>query len=133
SDKRGGGPGSDLSSPSAPTPIPVVGGRTFSHLTGGPKHTCGLTPGGLAYCWGTNSDGRTGQPSGSALGLDGSPIVLSPTLVMGGRTFTSLTAGGAHTCGLATNGVYCWGSNDDGQVGIFEGSTVQAVRVTGQP
>jgi alpha-tubulin suppressor-like RCC1 family protein len=60
-------------------------------------------------------------------------VVLSPTLVQGGRTFSQLDAGGAHTCGRSVDGVYCWGDNGSGQVGIYEGSTQLPVRVTGQP
>ena len=133
-DKRGGGTGSDTSV-YADTPIAVAGGIAFAHLTGGADHTCGLTTGGEAYCWGSDPDGRTGQPPGtvSNIGFDGRPVVLSPTPVQGGRTFGQLDAGGSHTCGLAADGVYCWGDNTSGQVGVFEGSTQQPVRETGQP
>jgi len=133
SDKRGAGPGSDTSPPASPTPIAVAGGLVFAHLTGGPKHTCGLTSSGQAYCWGTNGDGRTGQTPSPPIGFDGSAIVLSPTLVQGGHSFSQLDAGGAHTCGLAGDGVYCWGDNGNGQIGIFQGNTQLPVRVTGQP
>lgn len=114
-----------------PTNVPtaVTGGHAFAHLTSGPNHTCGLTAGGQAYCWGANPDGRTGQPPTSDFNL----VMLSPTLVQGGRSFSQLHAGGAHTCGLAADGVYCWGDNGDGQVGILEGNTQLPVRVTGQP
>ena len=36
----------------ASTPVPVTGGHTFVSLAAGRGHTCGLTGGGLAYCWG---------------------------------------------------------------------------------
>ena len=133
SDKRGAGPGSDTSPPAAPVPTAVAGGVLFAQLTAGPGHTCGLTGSGQAYCWGANPDGRTGQPPGNHIGAQGTAVELSPTLVQGGRTFTQLDAGGAHTCGLAADGVYCWGDNSGGAVGIYEGNTQLPVRVTGQP
>lgn len=135
SDKCGAGPGSDSSPPYTDVPVAVAGGHTFAHLIGGPDHTCGLTAAGAAYCWGSDPDGRTGQRPGTVpdIGLNGSPVVLSPALVQGGRTFSQLDAGGSHTCGMATDGVYCWGDNTSGQIGVYEGSTEQPVRVTGQP
>jgi alpha-tubulin suppressor-like RCC1 family protein len=38
--------------------------------------------------------------------------------VSGGLTFTSISAGRFHTCGVATGGAaYCWGANDVGELG----------------
>jgi len=34
---------------------------TFDSLTAGYEHTCGLTPGGVAYCWGVNTLGELGD------------------------------------------------------------------------
>jgi len=28
-----------------------------------------------------------------------------------------VSAGGSHTCANATRGIYCWGLNDEGQLG----------------
>jgi alpha-tubulin suppressor-like RCC1 family protein len=96
-------------------PTAVEGGRTFSILATGDSHTCGLTPAGAAFCWGYNStrslislnDVPTGQ-----LG-DGSTLDrATPVAVSGGLTFTSITAGAFHTCGLVAGGAaFCWGAN----------------------
>jgi alpha-tubulin suppressor-like RCC1 family protein len=96
------------------TPVAVVGGLTFAGVTAGSEHTCGLTSGGAAYCWGYNYYGELGNGStSSSLGTTPAPVA-----VVGGLTFTSLTAGAFHTCGLTSGGAaYCWGSNEVGQLG----------------
>ena len=46
------------------------------------------------------------------------PSGLVPTAVTGGLTFTALSAGGNHTCGVTTSGAaYCWGDNSFSELG----------------
>jgi uncharacterized protein YjdB len=66
--------------------------------------TCGLTPGGDAYCWGTGWSGELGT---GKLG-----VALTPTKVVGGHTFKALSLFYNYSCGLDTTGAaYCWGLN----------------------
>jgi len=96
---------------SSAVPVPVAGGLTFTTVGLGSTHSCGLTISGAAYCWGDNRRGKLGSGSGES-----SSAV--PVAVTGGRTFTSLSVGAWHTCGLTASGeVYCWGSNYYGQLG----------------
>ncbi|MCJ7510928.1 MAG: hypothetical protein MUP14_08600, partial [Dehalococcoidia bacterium] len=68
---------------------------TFSQVSAGYIHTCGVKTDGTVACWGYNADGQATAPTG---------------------TFSQVSAGGAHTCGLTTDGtVACWGLNDGGQ------------------
>jgi alpha-tubulin suppressor-like RCC1 family protein len=93
----------------------VAGGLTYSGVTPGSEHTCGVTTGGLAYCWGWRYYGALGD--GSPLG-DVSPPRLTPIAVVGGLSFSRLNTGGAHTCGVTTaSSAYCWGANNAGQLG----------------
>lgn len=96
------------------TPIPLaVGFETFkwSRLSAGESHTCGVSTSGSAYCWGENSSGQLGNGAVA-------PIADTPQSVAGGATFTEISAGGRHTCGIATGGdLYCWGANDSLQLG----------------
>jgi alpha-tubulin suppressor-like RCC1 family protein len=57
-----------------------------------------------------------------------------PERVAGAMTFTSVTVGAFATCGMARDGfAYCWGGNDNGQLGDGTNtSRAQPVRVLGQ-
>ena len=95
----------------SPFPLAVSGGMTFASLSAGYSHTCGLTAAGAAYCWGDNSAGALGNTTANS--TSGTPVA-----VAGGITFTMISAGYSHTCGVATNGsAYCWGSNESGELG----------------
>ncbi|MEP7326142.1 MAG: Ig-like domain-containing protein [Gemmatimonadota bacterium] len=115
-----------------PDPSLVPGGVHFSQLSVGFDHVCGLTSGGVAYCWGQNFSGQLGN--GNIQFND----QLIPAPVAGGLTFSSISSGSGHSCGIATDGVaYCWGSNWSGELGVsgFEdaGGIPYPVKVRGQP
>ncbi len=74
-----------------------VGSARATAIAAGAWHTCALTAGGGAVCWGYN------QPS-AVSGLAGG--------------VAAIAAGGYHTCALTSaGGVKCWGWNDHGQLG----------------
>ena len=102
-------------------PVRVAGGLTFKSLTAGFGHTCGVTTGDLAYCWGENLYGQLGSGANNATCTPhgySTPCNTNPVPVVGGLAFARLDAGGAHTCGILTNGLaYCWGRNNYGQLG----------------
>jgi alpha-tubulin suppressor-like RCC1 family protein len=88
------------------TPVAVQqGGVTWVSIAAGNGHTCGLTSGGAAYCWGRNWSGRLGDNSTTERDT---PVAVQ----QGGVTFASITGGADHTCGLTSGGAaYCWGDN----------------------
>src|SRR6266550_4796271 len=100
-------------------PVAVPGNHQFSTLTIGggelsPDHACGLTGSGAAYCWGDNGSGELGDGTrvGQILGPGGWPTDTAPVAVVGGPRFTTISAGGSRTCGIAVGGdAYCWGLN----------------------
>jgi alpha-tubulin suppressor-like RCC1 family protein len=112
-----GGAAADSESPSAVDTAPIAGNKLFVHLTAGADHTCGLTAGGVAYCWGSDGSGQLGNGGVSVDSQSPSPVDTST--VSGNRTFVQLTAGVAsHTCGLTAGGAaYCWGWDSFGQLG----------------
>lgn len=85
-------------------------GQAFTQIVGGESHACGLTAGGIAYCWGNNGLGELGR--GTTGGADAADSV------SGGDRFLFLAAGGRTTCGVRSDhAVLCWGENQHGQVG----------------
>ncbi len=87
------------------------GGGTFTEVSAGETHTCGIRTSGTILCWG---DDQYGQ-------VDGVPNSTSPHYSAGsppgGGTFSQVTSGGNHTCGLRTDGtIFCWGYDADGEV-----------------
>jgi alpha-tubulin suppressor-like RCC1 family protein len=101
------------------TPTPV-GGPRFSAITAGlSEHTCGLTPDGVAYCWGSNYRGQLGAGNDYPNACRSSvlPCADQPVRVAGGLRFKSLAAGNSFTCGVTVAGeLYCWGDNRYGQL-----------------
>ncbi len=112
------------------SPVAVAGNHIFSDIAVGGSHTCALDPAGMAYCWGQD-DPAFEQLGNGTDGLS-QPV---PVPISGVHTFTSLVAGGWHTCGLtATNDGYCWGSDSNGQLGedgVVGNHRSTPVRVTG--
>ncbi|MBW6433719.1 S8 family serine peptidase [Actinoplanes hulinensis] len=97
-----------------PTPVPVTtpDGVSFTQLTAGWYHTCGLGSDTTTYCWGSGWDGKLGN------GGTEDQLTPVPVLAPGGVSFTQLTAGISHTCGLGSDTTtYCWGAGDYGQLG----------------
>ena len=83
----------------------VIGGHNWKMISVGEDHVCGVTTSGSAYCWGYNGWGQLGNGTYTDT-LEG-----GPSLVLGGISWRSISAGIQHTCGLSASGTaYCWGS-----------------------
>ena len=69
---------------------------SFTQISAGKGHTCGLQTDGTALCWGSNVSGNLNVPAG--------------------LTFQRISAGLNFTCGLRDDGIIaCWGQNNHGQ------------------
>ncbi len=74
-------------------------------------HRCGIRAGGSLWCWGDNWGGEIG------IHPDVARSVAQPTRVASHLTWSSVSPGVSHTCGIAANTVYCWGNNSGGELG----------------
>jgi alpha-tubulin suppressor-like RCC1 family protein len=110
------------------TPAAVVGGLTFTTVIPSSANnilsfTCGLTPPGAAYCWGTSRHGQLGTtsmltPSCAVVNGADIPCTSVPVPVAGGIAFATLALGEEFACGLDRDGAaFCWGRNDFSQLG----------------
>ncbi len=107
------------------TPSTTVTGLTAAPISiaVASSHACALLPGGVGQCWGSNTfrqlgDGTTTDRS-SAIAM---PLTQIAQIVPSGYSVGGNT--GSATCVLRTDGtVWCWGSNDFGQLGNGTTST----------
>ena|GEM_PF-1569300 len=117
SGKLGNGP-----APAQPSPFPVDISKlspetTWTAISVGSTHACGLTSEGAAYCWGNDSGGRLGNGTGLTAAQQ-SPSAVDVSKLPPGTKWTAISAGFAHTCALTAEGkAYCWGTDTSGQLG----------------
>jgi len=101
-----------------PTPRRVTTSAGAVQLAAGGAHTC-YADTTQVFCWGSNVHGEVGN---------GAPVLpapsqTSPTAVANLTSPLAIAAGDSHTCAIATGGVWCWGLNGAGQLGIHSGTS----------
>ena len=96
---------------------PIQTGGTVNDVDAGYGITCALYDGGRARCWGGNSTGALGQGHTELIGDDEVPADVP--FIDVGEAITEISAGYGFVCALTVSGqVRCWGSNEDGQLGL---------------
>lgn len=101
-----------------PAPVSGLASGVVAISTGG-EHSCAVTAGGAAQCWGYNTSGQIGDGTSGNIGPGNPAHSLIPVPVSGLASGTiAISGGSSYTCALTvTGGVRCWGNNANGQLG----------------
>lgn len=87
-----------------------------TQVSAGHDHTCAVA-GGNAYCWGNNNSGQLGNIAIGALWESSfTPVRVDLNPYYDGMV-RDISAGFGHSCAVVNHWAYCWGLNDDGQLG----------------
>ena len=99
-----------------PVPTLIRTPLHFRTISAGYSHSCGVSTGGEAYCWGSNGHGELGDGVPFRPDLAGPP---TPSLVQFIADVVSVSAGRENSCAITRGGLgWCWGRNDNGQLGV---------------
>ena len=90
--------------------------RVWDSIDAGGEHLCGISSGEL-FCWGNNDHG---QVLATVVGDVDAPLAIQ---VAGITTWTQVSVGFAYTCAIGDGQLFCWGTNDHGQLGIGTSGT----------
>jgi alpha-tubulin suppressor-like RCC1 family protein len=103
------------------------------------EHACAVNSSGNAYCWGAGALGQLGNNATSNSSSAVQVRLSNGTTAL--PAVRSIAAGGSHSCAALsydsnyTAGIYCWGSNSNGQLGdntTTSRTTATAVATTNQ-
>ncbi|HEX6940942.1 MAG TPA: hypothetical protein VF158_16105 [Longimicrobiales bacterium] len=84
----------------------------LTRLSAGYDHICADGSDNKVYCWGNNGSGQLGDSTNTN---GPTPVAVQAPA---GVTLSGVAAGLYHTCAAGSDGkVYCWGSNEFGQLG----------------
>lgn len=104
------------------TPTKVSNVTGVTQVAAGFRYTCSAGSGAIT-CWGDNKGGQIGNGLAGDNTFDPGVDLNQPTpfqvSLSGGA---AVATGDHHTCAVAAAGIFCWGDNNDGQLG--DGTTV---------
>ncbi|HLP23642.1 MAG TPA: hypothetical protein VK139_06340 [Microbacteriaceae bacterium] len=102
---------SSVATPTVVNTSTALLGKTIAQIVARESFACALATDGTAACWGDNDNGQVGNKSSTTLFRE------PQALFTGTPSFTSIALGSNHACGLAATTVWCWGDNQQGQLG----------------
>jgi hypothetical protein len=105
----------DSNVPVAVNTTGVLAGKTIKQISVGHYRTCAIASDDKMYCWGNNMGGALGNGSTADSHI---PVSVNMSGVLAGKVIRRISIGAFHTCAYASdNKIYCWGSNNYGQLG----------------
>ena len=101
-------------------PAAAQASPAWIHIAAGGNVTCGIREGNTLWCWGAGGYGALG--TGHSVDENQPQQISRPT-----AGWASVTHGGGHGCATRKDGgLWCWGYNHEGELGI--GTTVNVAR-----
>lgn len=96
--------------------VSALYGKTVKAISSFGFTTCVIGSDDLAYCWGRNVNGETGDNQIGTNRLV--PVAVYTAGLLSGKTIKKITSGYYDTCAIASdNNAYCWGKNAAYQLG----------------
>jgi hypothetical protein len=102
-----------LLAPATGPAVPVAAPARFVAIAAGGNHDCAIDADARLFCWGNGTSGQRGASGAgvATLPLQAALVTMPP--------IRSVSAGLRHTCAVTLDErMFCWGSNDAGQLGI---------------
>jgi alpha-tubulin suppressor-like RCC1 family protein len=116
--------GTDRLSPVNITNNGTLSGKTVVAIAAGSSHTLARCSDNTVHAWGVNNTGQIGDGTSGSANNRLSPVNITNSGTLSGRTVVAIAAGREHTLALCSdNTVHAWGRNDNGQIG--DGTTTQ--------
>ena len=96
----------DGSNTDSNVPVPVAGNYSWTQVSVGYNHACGIQADQSAWCWGFNLYGQLGDGSNKNSNV--------PVPVAGNRSWIQISTGYNFTCGIQVDqSAWCWGINNN--------------------
>src|ERR1035441_709693 len=110
--------GSNTGGSSVPVAVDASGvlvGKRMAQISAGLGATCSLDRAGAAFCWGDNDYGELGDGTTAGSSV---PVAVDTRGVLAGQRLTQVATGAFHACAADRSAnIYCWGDNNQGDLG----------------
>ncbi|MEI7910890.1 MAG: cadherin-like beta sandwich domain-containing protein [Verrucomicrobiota bacterium] len=101
--------------PGAVSSAGILSGKAITSMAAGATHSLALCMDGTVAAWGGNGSGQLGN--GTILSGN-TPVAVSTSGALSGKTVIALAAGASHSLALSSDGsMAAWGDNSNGQLG----------------
>jgi alpha-tubulin suppressor-like RCC1 family protein len=121
-----------LSGSSLPVLVVNLSTATVAGVATAQAITCAWTAAGAAYCWGTDIDGLLGDNS---MNQETVPTAVSGltagTTQMAIARVINNSSGEGHVCAVVAGALFCWGSNQYGELGNGQSGGVDQAETPG--